>query len=225
MLRTILAAVGWALLALLAVLLLLLLTPVRVEAELKYDKPFVRVKVLCFSFRLWPLKEKKEKPAPQHLAGQEPAGQEPAAPPQKADGPAEKESREAPKPPAGKAKPKKKGLGLAELTELVSTAGWLMKIVFKVIKFRDIKVVLPIHREDAAETAIAFGRTQAYLGTALGALQNFLDLQFKQVELIPDFTGSYKYRRYLSCKIVATPFIMVTAAVYAFIRLKAGRVI
>lgn len=220
MLHTILAAAGWVLLALLAVLLLLLFTPVRVEVEVKYDKPFVRVKVLCFSFRLWPLKEKKEKPAPEHLAKDEPA-----APPQQEDGPAAGEGDGPAKPPADKAKARKKGLRLSDLTELVSTAGWLMKIVFRVIKFRDIKVVLPVHREDAAETAIAFGRTQAYLGTALGALQNFLDLQFKQVDIIPDFTGSSKYRRYFSCKIVATPFIMVAAAVYAFLRLKAGRVI
>lgn len=58
-------------------------------------------------------------------------------------------------------------------------------------------------------------------GSALGVLQNFVDLQLKQVDIIPDFTGEHKYRRYFYCKIQAIPFIIVTTGVWALVKLKA----
>jgi hypothetical protein len=63
------------------------------------------------------------------------------------------------------------------------------------------------------------------LGTALGAVQNLLDIRLKQVDIIPDFTGEYKDRHYFYCKIQAVLFIMIVAAVYALARLKADKVI
>lgn len=215
--HTVLAVLGWTLLALLGILALLLLVPVRLTVEVKYDKLTVKGKVLFLSFQLYPWKWKKRReaaedtPQPQETEKQaQPQGQ----PPQ--------EATEA--PPQGKQAAASK-ITLSAVAEMVRTAGWLMKIVFRVLRFTDIRLLLPIHREDAAETAIAYGQTQAYLGTALGALQNFLNLKFSKLELVPDFTGSHKYRRYFYCKIVATPFIMVAAALYAFTHLKVERIL
>lgn len=211
--HTVLAVLGWVLLALLGILVLFLVVPVRLTVEVKYDKLTVKVKVLFLSFQLYPWKWKKKQ--------QEPAQQqENAEPAEKREEPAEEKAAA----PQGKPAAAKR-ITLSDVTELVRTAGWLMKIVFRVIRFTDIQLLLPIHREDAAETAIAYGQTQAYLGTALGALQNCLDLKFSKLELVPDFTGSHKYRRYFYCKIVATPFIMVAAALYAFTHLKMERIL
>ena len=91
----------------------------------------------------------------------------------------------------------------------------------RTVHVRGVKAVWPVHCEDAAETAIRFGHMQAYVGSALGVLQNFVDLQLKQVDIIPDFTGEHKYRRYFYCKIQAIPFIIVTTGVWALVKLKA----
>lgn len=212
--HTVLAVLGWLLLALLAVFLLLLVVPVRLAVEVKYDKLTVAVKVLFFSFRLYPFPFKKK---------EEEGGEgAPAAPQQEPEQPAEDAASG--QPAADKPRKGKK-ITLADIAELVRTAGWMMKIVFKVIRFTDIKLLLPVHREDAAETAIAYGQTQAYLGAALGVLQNALNLKFSKLEIVPDFTGSSKYLRYFYCKIVATPFIMVAAALYAFTHLKVERIL
>ncbi len=209
--HTVLAVLGWTLLVLVGVLVLLLVVPVGLTVEVKYDKLTVKGKVLFLSFQLYPWKRKKKQ-------------EETETPEQKKEAaePAEKQEEAAAppdKPPA------RKKIALSDVVELVRTAGWLMKIIFRVLRFTDIQLLLPIHREDAAETAIAYGQTQAYLGTALGALQNCLNLKFSKLELVPDFTGSHKYRRYFYCKIVATPFIMVTAALYAFTHLKVERIL
>lgn len=52
-----------------------------------------------------------------------------------------------------------------------------MRAVLRAVHVRDVKAVWPVHCGDAAETAIRFGRTQAYVGSALGVLQNFVDLR------------------------------------------------
>ena len=50
---------AWAALALLALLVLLLAVPVRIEAQVKYDAPSLRLKVLFVSVQLWPPKSGK----------------------------------------------------------------------------------------------------------------------------------------------------------------------
>ena len=120
---------------------------------------------------------------------------------------------------------KKSRLDLSQLAQLVSTACWLMRIVFRLIQIRDIRIVYPVQGEDAAQTAIQYGRINAYLGSTLGVLQNFLNMHFKQVDILPDFNGNCKYQRYFYCKLQAIPLIMIVAALYALVRLKGEKVI
>ena len=198
-LLTALSVLGWVLAVLLCLLLLALFTPARLVLELRYDAFCARLKVLCFTFTLYPRRQKPQ-------AGQPQAGQR---------APAEK-----------KAANKRRRLpSLGSLAQICSAAGALMRAVLRAVHVRDVKAVWPVHCGDAAETAIRFGRTQAYVGSALGVLQNFVDLQLRQVDIIPDFTGEHKYRRYFYCKIQATPFIIVTTGVWALVKLKAMRAI
>lgn len=78
----------------------------------------------------------------------------------------------------------------------------------------------PYHRDDAAQTAAAYGRAQAWVGGAAAALQNFFNLSFRQVRILADFTGEITAGPYFSCKIGASPIIMITAALYALVQLK-----
>lgn len=211
---------SWAALALLALAAALLVLPVRIEVQVKYDAPTVRLQVLCFSFRLWPAggkgKGQQEKDGPAEQPPEQGAVQ--SASEQTDNTPQEG--------PAGREEPRRKkrrGVKLSDLTRIVTTAGGLMRLVFRVIRIREVKLVLPVHSEDAAQTAIQYGQVQAALGGVFGTLQNFLDIRLKQVDIIPDFAGTFKYRRFFYCKIMATPFIIMVAAAYAFFRLRAGR--
>lgn len=199
MLHTVLAVLGYTLLGLLVLVLALLCTPAGVSAELCGDAFTAQAHILCFSFRIWPLRQRDKKPKKKA----EPAAESAAA------------------------KPKKKAppLSLGQLARLADTAGGLMRLVLRCIHVRGVRAVWPVHRDDAAQTAIAFGRTQAYVGGALGVLQNAVDIRIKKIDIIPDFTGECKEPRYFYCKIQAIPLIMITAAAYAFLRLKAGKVI
>lgn len=205
-----LAVVGWSLLAVFLLLLVLLLFPVSVPIELQQDQVVIQLKVLFLTFQLYPKREKQEAKTP----GKE-SGQPAAESKQHTD---EKEQAQA-------TSEKKSRLDLSQLAQLVSTACWLMRIVFRLIQIRDIRIVYPVQGEDAAQTAIQYGRINAYLGSTLGVLQNFLNMHFKQVDILPDFNGNCKYQRYFYCKLQAIPLIMIVAALYALVRLKGEKVI
>ena len=103
---------------------------------------------------------------------------------------------------------------------ILSAAGAFMRRVFRALHFTGIIFILPIHRDDAAQTAVAYGRAQAWVGGAAAALQNFFNLSFRQVRILADFTGEITAGPYFSCKIGASPIIMITAALYALVQLK-----
>lgn len=196
--HTFLMALLWTLLGLLALLAVLLIVPVVVAVEYKQGDFTARLKVLgVFSFRLYPMKEKPEKKKKQ-------------PPPQP-----EKAVQEPPKKPEPKFR-----LTFEKVEGILSTAGAFMRRVFRALHFTGIIFILPIHREDAAQTAVAYGRAQAWVGGAVAALQNFLNLRFKQVRVLADFTGEITAGPYFSCKVGASPIIMIIAALYALVQLK-----
>ena len=225
-LLTALSVLGWVLAVLLCLLLLALFTPARLVLELRYDAFCARLKVLCFTFTLYPRRQKPQAGAPGGEAG-------PAAPQKAGARPDGGSGAQAGQPQAGQRAPAEKKAAnkrrrlpsLGSLAQICSAAGALMRAVLRAVHVRDVKAVWPVRCGAAAETAIRFGRTQAYVGSALGVLQNFVDLQLRQVDIIPDFTGEHKYRRYFYCKIQATPFIIVTTGVWALVKLKAMRAI
>ena len=224
-LLTALSVLGWVLAVLLCLLLLALFTPARLVLELRYDAFCARLKVLCFTFTLYPRRQKPQAGAPGGEAGPA-APQKAGARPDGGSGAQAGQPQGQREPAEKKAANKRRRLpSLDSLAQICSAAGALMRAVLRAVHVRDVKAVWPVHCGDAAETAIRFGRTQAYVGSALGVLQNFVDLQLRQVDIIPDFTGEHKYRRYFYCKIQATPFIIVTTGVWALVKLKAMRAI
>lgn len=203
----------WILLALLILLLILLFTPVCVAVEVDYNKPKVWLRVLFFKFLVYPMKEKPEK----DTATKEKTVEEKANIDKKAS-----------KKKSGKQSTRKKlefELSVDKIISMLQAAGDAIKIIFKGLFFTNIQIVYPIYEEDSAQTAIAFGQTQAYFGGVAATLQNFINLSFKSVDFIPDFTGEHKYRRYFYCNIWSCAFIMIVAGIYALIKLKKENVI
>ncbi|MEG0877553.1 MAG: DUF2953 domain-containing protein [Oscillospiraceae bacterium] len=183
----------WIFIIIVAIILLLLFLPVCVAVKYDYDELTVKLKILFLSFTLYPMKEKEQE---------------------------EKDAQEEPpQSPQPKKKQKAKFPDFEKLAGLVSTAGMAMKIIFKGIYFTKATIIYPVHCEDAADTAINYGKTHAYLGAAIATLRNYLHISFKELNIIPDFTGEYKYRRYFYCNIWGTPFIIVVAGIYAFKRI------
>lgn len=109
------------------------------------------------------------------------------------------------------------------LCQLVKTAGWLLCRILAGIQVHDVRIRLPIHGADAADTAIRYGKTNAWLYSTLGVLQNGLDIRVKELALVPDFNGEKQGTELFSCKITARLIIMLIAGLRAFIQLtKAG---
>ena len=185
---------GLVLLCLLAALLLLLLAllflPAWAILELKYDKLTVRVRVLFLTFTVFPMKEKEpEEPKPQQEA---PTGQKKRSPGKKFE------------------------LTFSKVMRWVADAAGILRMALAALRFRGIRLTLPVQGEDAADTALFYGKFSAWFYAGVATLQNFLDLRFDHIELIPDFAGENKYRRSFYCKIGATPFIMLVVAFKAF---------
>lgn len=193
--QIVLAVIGWILLALLLVLVLALVLPVFLHVTYEKEQLTIKMNVLFFSFVLYPAKE-KQKPekvkTTQQLAEEE--------------------------------KPKKKKklpyLYLEDIVALVVTAGKSMHKIFRALRITKIGIVLPVHGDDPAKTAIQYGQMHAYLGGAIATLQNFLTLQFQKVQVIADFEKEFSQNTYFYCKIGATPIILLIVAIYALVRVK-----
>lgn len=189
---------GWVLLTLLGLLALALVVPVFVDLEYK-DKKFFAVLRLFFWWKisLYPMPEKPDRPKPEA---------------KKQDGADAADKEKSARKPVPK-------ITLEMVWGLVSTAGAAMRIVFRSLWFTHIRVVWPVHEDTPAETAIAYGRTQAYFGGAVAALRNFLNLRkFEQVDILADYDDKFSESTQLACTIGATPVIMVIAGVYALVR-------
>ena len=196
--HTFLMVLLWVVLGLLALLAVLLILPAAVAVEYKQGEFTARLKLLgIFSFHLYPMKEKADR-------------KKKKTPPQPESAPKEQPAKPEPK----------LHMTFEKVQGILSAAGAFMRRVFRALHFTGIVFILPIHRDDAAQTAVAYGRAQAWVGGAAAALQNFLNLSFRQVRILADFTGEITAGPYFSCKIGASPIIMITAALYALVQLK-----
>ena len=190
----------WLLVALLALLILCLVLPVFVLVEYKNKQFSAKLRVLFLTFQLYPSKKQpEEKPVAEKSE----------------ENPSEKPKQQS----------QKKKITLDKIMQIFSVAGSGVKMLLRGIFITGIRINYPVYREDAAETAIAYGQTQASLGTAVGLLRNFVRLRFKKVNIFADFDNTHNEEEYFYCKIGATPFIMVSVAIYVFTRLKSEKLL
>ncbi len=192
------AVLLWLLLGLLLLAVLALIVPLGLELEYKEGRLAVRLCLFGIAVPIYPRAETTAK----HRAGKK-----------------EKKQEKEPKEPTD-TNSKKKKLSLEEIKAVFEAAGHFMKRVFRALHITKIILIIPVQDEDAAKTALRCAEVQAGVGAAAAFFNNFLHLRFECVHILPNFTGDIKAGPYFSCKVSALPIIMITAAVYAVIRLK-----
>lgn len=107
----------------------------------------------------------------------------------------------------------------------VRTGGQILRRLLEGFRIHHIQIYLPVHRENAASTALAVGGVHAGLGASFGMLQNFLNLRMEQLVIEPDYTGEHQGQEHFSCKITSHLIIMVITGVWALLRLRKEKLI
>lgn len=189
---------GWTLLTLLALLLLALVLPVRAEIEYREGALTVQARVFGLAFKIYPFAQSGKTRRPK-----------------------KKKPKKAEQAPKSRKKKKKKapGMGLEDLGNLLGAAGAFVRRMYRMIHITDVILIVPIHRDDAAQTALACGRAEAWLSSAAALLQNYFDLRIVQVRVLPDFTNEITAGIYLSCAVGVRPIALVAAGIHALIYL------
>lgn len=212
-----LKALGIFLLAALAILLLALVIPVSLWLDYHEEDITVQVGALGLKYTLLPQKEKPEKKPREKDVKKTKAKTKAAKQPKAAA--AKEPSKEAtvkqPKPADAKQpqpQPQGKGalLGLTfdQLVTTVKGLGTMGKRIVNGLKVRHIRLYLPVTGEDAADTAMQYGRMQAWLHAGLGVLNRAVWLDFDEFRLEADFLAKGEKKSRFSCQISARLLIM-----------------
>lgn len=183
------AIIGWFFLGLACLLVLLLVLPVTITARLEHGDFTVKVRVFFIRLTVFPLKPRKPRKPKKEKA--------------KKPGPDTDEAEEEKEPK------KKRTLGeMVTFVKRLAQAGIAaMKVFFRHLRIRNVSIVLPVHAEEAGDTAIRCGQLHALLGTARAVLDSHLHVSWRRLQLIPDFAGQHKDDMLLSAQLVFCPGI------------------
>lgn len=203
-------------------MLLLLICPLWIALEVHYDRWAVKIHVLGVAIPVYPLPKKKKAYRPKHLKDKpSPLAENTASPPEETVQEKMQEPKQDKENEEETSQNENSWWTPGRVFEIVTTSGKLMKAFLRVIRVKKVQLILPVTAEDAAQTAIQYGRIQASIGSALGVLQNYFEIEIEKLQIIADFTGEYKYRRYFYCRIGATTFVLL--AVFVSVLWKAYR--
>ena len=223
---------------LLALVVLVLLTPMGVAGDWCAGTLLVRLKIGPLSFALWPRAEKPppaktggkpagERPSPAQPAPQpqaaapkppEPAAQKPVPPPSKAAAPEPEKTEKASPLPAFLQKRLDAAIAYARKDPaafagtMLGHAGWFTKRLLKGLRVRHLCIWWSITGEDAAETALRFGQMMTLSNNLLTYLRQFISIEADSLWLEPDFTGQQRSRRAVSGQLTARPGTLLLLA-------------
>ena len=191
-----------------------------------------------------PKKEKREassaspaqpapKPSPE-AAPPSPDQQPEASLPHPAQGPAPAASEEAsadPEPPLPPLEPVPEDLTPGEQDALLGAAriffGTLAPYRARLLRgvtVQKLHVFWTVTGEDAADTAVAYGRRMALINNLLALARQFLTIRAESLRMEPDFTGEMAGKRIFSCQIRTRPYIILLILFYLMRRDKQGKV-
>lgn len=197
------AILGYILVGLLGILLFLLLVPASVS--LAYRKHQFTLAVRLAGIKVWGLPAKKKK------------ARKPKKPKKQKTKEASKDQKKEAKTEEKSARPKTPTEILELVRRIAVSASAGMRILAKGLWIRGLEIVIPIGGDDAAEIAITRGRLQGVFATTYAALENIVKIQYKRIDLIPDFADQHTDELAFSCKIVSNLFIMLVAAIVGFV--------
>lgn len=98
-----------------------------------------------------------------------------------------------------------------QMVTAVKGLGAMGKRIVNGLKVKHIRLYLPVTGEDAADTAIQYGKMQAWLHAGLGVLNRAIWLDFDECRLEADFLAKGEKKSRFSCQISARLLIMVIA--------------
>lgn len=113
--------------------------------------------------------------------------------------------------------------GTEKLLVLLRTAKGGLRLLFKGI-WITLWVRWPVRAEDAAQTALRYGRANAWIGGAAAVLAHLFQFRLRQLELAPDFLGDKQGKGEISCRITASLPVLAAAAVWTLVQLKKQKV-
>ncbi len=210
-----LAAFGWLLLVLLVLVCILLFVPA--FAKITYQEEsfsvvagilFVRVYLYPRFYIMWDFHagETAEETAARLAKKEE----------KRLAKKAKKDAEQAAKKIDQKAAGKAAKITLDSIITLLRTAGMVMQLIFGELRIMDIRLRLPVQSSDPAQTAILYGKVNAWVYSTLAVLNNFLYLDFKELQIAPVFEENFAGSAYFSCKVSARLFIIVVVAYRLF---------
>ena len=222
-----LKTLGILLLAVLAVLLIALVLPISVWLAFEDNAFTVHAGVWRWRIQVFPPAQKsggkktekqKKKTSRAKSAKAEKTAQSPAAGSEKTKKPDKPENAESEKSPGLLL-----GLTFQQLVEAVKGLGWLGRRILGGLRFTHIRLYMPVTGSDAAETAIRYGKIQAWLHSGLAVLNRAFWLDFDECRMEADFLAKGEKKPHFSCQISTRLLIMVIAVLrFAWLLWKKG---
>ena len=106
-----------------------------------------------------------------------------------------------------------------KLLALLRTVRGGLRLLFKGI-WVTVWIRWPIQAEDAARTALLYGKANAWIGGAAAVLAHLFQFRLRQLGLAPDFLGDKQGRGEVSCRITASLPVLAAAPVWTLVPLK-----
>lgn len=91
------------------------------------------------------------------------------------------------------------------------------------VEVRSLTVFWTVTGDDAADTAVAYGRRMALANNLLGLARQFLSIRADSLRMEPDFTGQMAEKRIFSCQIRTRPYIILLILFYLMRRNEQGK--
>lgn len=113
--------------------------------------------------------------------------------------------------------------GTEKLLALLRTAKGGLRLLFKGI-WITVWLRWPVRAEDAAQTALRYGKANAWIGGVAAVLSHLFQFRLRQLELAPDFLGDKQGKGEVSCRITASLPVLAAAAVWTLVQLKKQKV-
>ena len=82
------------------------------------------------------------------------------------------------------------------------------------VELRKVTIFWTVTGDDAADTAVAYGRRMALANNLLGLARQILTIRADSLRMEPDFTGEMAEKRIFSCQIRTRPYIILLILFY-----------
>lgn len=190
-------------------LLLILLLSVKVRIDAEYIDSFrLKLRWLFLSFDLYPMKKKEKKPKPEKTKKEEPPKEEEPQPKEK-------------KPNPFAVFYENQGFdGVMQLVrDSADAVGGLMKSIKKHLIIDELFLWIVIsHNHDAAQTAIEYGEACRDVYPAMGFICSNLEVKKYDVEIEPDFIGTFSSAQFAFAMSVR-PIFLINAGIVLAVKL------